>query len=171
MFRANGRGVKTIMRISLVVVCVLAAAAPALAALSVPSLGGRWQGPNYRMAAKSPECNNGACELTLDIVPCGKDWCGIEVGRDDKCGTTALKLAVAGDGDQLQGTLSLAAGTEPYVIRAHIVTGDGPDAAPRLSLTGDTGGEFRIYRRSFPFHATLARIGDAVCKDATKPVS
>ena len=27
-----------------------------------------------------------------------------------------------------------------------------------LQITGDTGGEFRAYRRSFPFEAQLARI-------------
>ncbi len=28
-----------------------------------------------------------------------------------------------------------------------------------------------MFRRSFPFHATLARVGDAVCKSGEKPVS
>ena len=163
------------MRISLAVVCVLAWAAPALAGLESPALGGRWQGPNYRMAALSPDCENGACELTLDIVPCGKDWCGIEVGRNDTCGATALKLAVnakaEGEGPELEGSLTLADGTEPYVIRAYLAEAEGPEGKPMLHMTGDTGGEFRMYRRSFPFHATLARLGDAVCKDTTKPVS
>jgi hypothetical protein len=33
-----------------------------------------------------------------------------------------------------------------------------------LQITGDTGGEFRIYRRTFPFEAQMARTNDAVCK-------
>lgn len=32
-----------------------------------------------------------------------------------------------------------------------------------LQITGDTGGVYRAYRRSFPFEAQMARIKDAVC--------
>jgi hypothetical protein len=37
-------------------------------------------------------------------------------------------------------------------------------------MTGDTGGEFRMFRRTFPFHATLTRTSEATCK-LEKPVS
>ena len=33
-----------------------------------------------------------------------------------------------------------------------------------LQITGDTGGQFRAFRRSFPFEAQMARTQDAVCK-------
>ncbi len=67
------------------------------------------------------------------------------------------------------GKLELARGTEPYVIEAYVQPAQG-DHPMQLSMTGDTGGEFRVFRRSFPFHATLARTGDATCK-LEKPVS
>lgn len=154
--------------------CVLAAAAPALAGLQSSAIGGRWQGQNYRMAAMTPGCDGGACTLTLDIVPCGEGWCGIEVAADQSCGATAMRIGAAKEettGDySFEGKLELAKGTEPYVIRAYLRP--GAEGAPAsLQLTGDTGGEFRIYRRSFPFHASLARLGEALCKEPAKPVS
>jgi hypothetical protein len=67
---------------------------------------------------------------------------------------------------QFTGTLQLASGTEPYVVHTSIFTPtpDDPPGTPlKLQITGDTGGQFRAYRRSFPFEAQMARIKDAVC--------
>lgn len=170
------------MRVSLAMLCVFAAAAPAFAGPEGPALGGRWQGTHYRMAALSPECKDGKCNLTLDIQPCDKGWCGVEVASDGTCGATALELVKGETYDEgafgLTGKLSLATGTEPYVIEAYYQPAEkgdpktgSSDQPVRLSMTGDTGGTFRAYRRSFPFHATLARIGEATCKLGQKPVS
>ncbi len=162
------------MRRLLLTLCVLAAAAPAQAALGTPDIGGRWQGENFRMAALSAGCDAGKCTMTLDIVRCGETWCGIEVTKNNTCGATALKFrsleGAERSGVSFEGELQLAAATEPYVISGFVETpleGKGP---ARLHMTGDTGGEFRIWRRSFPFHATLARVGDAVCSGES-PVS
>ena len=164
----------TTMRRLLLTLCVLAAAAPAHAALDAPDIGGRWQGENFRMASLSPGCEAGACTMTLDIVRCGETWCGIEVTNANTCGMTALTFRSLGEakrsGVSFEGELLLAAATEPYVISGFVETpleGKGP---AQLHMTGDTGGEFRIWRRSFPFHATLARVGDAVCS-GERPVS
>mgnify|MGYP000894278180 CR=1 FL=1 len=170
------------MRVGLAVLCVFAAAMPAFAGPEGPALGGRWQGTNYRMAALSPDCDKDGCKMTLDIAPCGKVWCGIEVAKDGSCGATALEIAIKEkyeDGAfSFTGKLSLAANTEPYVIEAYLQPAEkgdrqagSEDQPMRLSMTGDTGGTFRAYRRSFPFHATLARAGDAICKGTQKPVS
>lgn len=162
------------MRKILCALCVLAGAVPSVANTPDASIGGRWQGDNYRMAALSPGCDGGKCKLTLDIVPCGADWCGIEVSATDTCGATALKLdsgkAETSGGTTFEGRLELASGTEPYVIRAYAEPAKEGNMR-LLHMTGDTGGEFRIFRRSFPFHAMLSRVGDAVCKDTPKPVS
>jgi hypothetical protein len=32
-----------------------------------------------------------------------------------------------------------------------------------IQISGDTGGIYREYRRSFPFEARLVRVKDAVC--------
>jgi hypothetical protein len=154
------------IRIIVGIVCVLAAASPAGAELTAASIAGRWQGENLGFARAPESCADGACTLTLDIVRCGEGWCGILIGRDNACGETALKLEVGkgeADAPSFKGTLALARGTEPYVIEANLVPAS--DGAPViLQLTGDTGGEFRAFRRSFPFQADLARASDAVCR-------
>ncbi len=79
-----------------------------------------------------------------------------------KCGGTALRL---GKGKSepgratYEGKLELAKGTEPYVVRAFLVP-NALGGKPSLDIIGDTGGEFRMFRRSFPFQTTLSRSGD-----------
>lgn len=153
-------------RLMLGAICVFAAAAPMLAnsalADTAPAtnvnLAGRWQGESYAVDEMS--------RLTLDIVSCGQGWCGIMVGADQSCGETALKLdAGGGDGGSVvfKGTLALAPDTEPYVIQSYLADPTG-DAPVKLHIVGDTGGTFRIFRRSFPYEAQLVRTSDAVCK-------
>lgn len=139
--------------------CVLATAATPLAAaeLSTQSIAGRWQGPTW--------AGEGAQPLTLDIVACGQGWCGIRVAANDSCGGTAMKVnagTVDENNAQFEGTLELASGTEAYTIHATIFPPE-PNEHLAMQITGDTGGQYRAYRRSFPFEAQLARIKDATC--------
>jgi hypothetical protein len=151
------------LKVMLSALCVLAAASPLSAAITAANIAGRWQGESYARDTGGP--------LTLDIVACGSGWCGVKVEVGDKCGGTALKIdsgaAEAGsDYIQFKGTLELAPGTEPYVVQTSLFVPapDSPSgAALTLQITGDTGGEFRAYRRSFPFEAQMTRIKDAVC--------
>jgi hypothetical protein len=151
------------LKVILSALCVLAAASPLSAAITAASIAGRWQGESYARDAGGP--------LTLDIVACGTGWCGVKVEAGDKCGGTALKIdaGIAETGSdyiQYSGTLQLAPNTEPYVVRTSVFqpTPDDPTGSPlKLQITGDTGGEFRVYRRSFPFEAQMARVKDAVC--------
>jgi hypothetical protein len=151
------------LKVMLSAICVLAAASPLSAAITAASIAGRWQGDSYAKDASGP--------LVLDIVACGNGWCGVKVEAGDKCGGTALKIdagvAEAGsDYIQYTGTLQLAPNTEPYVVHTSVFqpTPDDPIGSPlKLQITGDTGGEFRAYRRSFPFEAQMARVKDAVC--------
>jgi hypothetical protein len=125
--------------------------------LQATEIAGRWTGASYS------DIRSGT--LTLDIVACGAGWCGIKVEAGDKCGGTALKLntgVVEENNAQFQGTLSLASGPEPYTVHATIFPPE--DGKPlEMQVTGDTGGEYRAFRRSFPFEAALARVQDAVC--------
>jgi hypothetical protein len=148
---------------TLSVICVLAAAAPlvtdAIAADGkVADVAGRWEGDTYAREAGG--------KLTLDIVACGEGWCGIRVAANDTCAGTALKFnpGVVEEGNaQFEGTLELAAGTEPYTVRATIFPLE--EGKPlTMQIIGDTGGQFRAFRRSFPFEAQMARTRDAVCK-------
>lgn len=143
-------------------ICLLAAAVPIAAGaatgkLKATDIAGRWIGASYT------ETSGGT--LTLDIVACGTGWCGIKVETGDKCAGTALKVnagVVEENNAQFKGTLELAPNTEPYTIHATIFPPE--EGKPlEMQITGDTGGEFRAYRRSFPFEAAMARIKDAVC--------
>lgn len=143
-------------------ICVLATAGPLAAGdLQPMQIAGRWMGDIYTQ-------RNGGM-LTLDIVACGNAWCGIKVEDGGKCGGTALKVDyVQPQGDsqsdslQFNGTLELAAGTEPYVVQAWLMP-PAENGSIALQITGDTGGVYRAYRRSFPFEAQMARTQDALC--------
>jgi len=107
--------------------------------------------------------------LTLDVVRCADGWCGVEViGAEQRCGGTALRLdggaANGGEVTLFKGKLELAKGTEPYVVEAYLVAMDAGSAKRELQITGDTGGAFRVFRRSFPFNATLVRVAEAQCR-------
>jgi hypothetical protein len=107
--------------------------------------------------------------LVVDIAKCQTGWCGVEVvGSEQRCGATALKLdsgqETGGSSTLFKGKLELAKGTEPYVVEAYLVSMSGGDVKTELQISGDTGGEFRMFRRSFPFNATLVRSGDAHCR-------
>jgi hypothetical protein len=147
------------LKVILQAVCVLAAAATPLAAaeITTASIVGRWQGPSWAGEGEAP--------LTLDVVACGEGWCGVRVAAGDTCAGMAMKVnggTVEENNAQFEGTLELAPGTEAYTIHATIFPPE-PDKPLAMQITGDTGGQFRAYRRSFPFEAQLARIKDPVC--------
>jgi hypothetical protein len=157
-------------RLILTALCVAAAAGHVTATpLHSADIAGRWQGDTYSLGRS---CDGGRCKIALDITRCGDGWCGVEVTEEKTCGGRALALDAGKESEasvQFNGTLELAAGTEPYVVQAWLVA-DADGAPPKLDIIGDTGGEFRLFRRSFPFTATLARTGEAVCT-SEKPVS
>lgn len=152
------------LRLMLSAVCVLATAASLhaeSATLKPADISGRWQGDSYAIGG-APD------KLTLDIVACGPGWCGVKVEANNACGITALKLdAGTADPDSVtfKGTLALARGTEPYTVQSYLMP-PAEGEPVRLQVIGDTGGTFRIFRRSFPFEAQLTRTSDAVCKPA-----
>lgn len=145
-----------------------------VAALAGPSIAGRWSGKPYAIRNDATRCDDsGECELVLDVVPCAGGWCGIEVEKTGGCGGQLMQLQIHADTQRInafQGKLSLGTDTQAYVVEAQLEPAEDGRAA-RLELVGDTGPEFRMFRRSFPFHAALARVGDATCKGSEKPVS
>lgn len=61
---------------------------------------GRWSGEvteahaSYNFGDRSPvDCGAGTpCRITLDMVRCGKTWCGIKVGPDGTCEGVVVRL-------------------------------------------------------------------------------
>ncbi len=145
----------------------------AVAVLAGPSLAGRWSGQPYAIQNDATRCENGECKLVLDIVPCAAGWCGIEIDKANACAAEAMQLKTHSDQKRqnaFEGKLSLGKDTQSYVIDASVEPAEEGRPAT-LEIVGDTGPEFRWFRRSFPFHAALTRISDAVCKANEKPVS
>lgn len=143
-----------------------------VAALAAPSIAGRWSGQPYAIKNDPERCGRAGCTLVLDIVACAGGWCGIEVDQKNACGAEALQLKTHRDAKRtaaFEGKLSLGKETQTYVVEAWL--NDREEGQPaRLQFIGDTGPELMLFRRSFPFHATLAKVGEAVCK-TEKPVS
>jgi hypothetical protein len=143
------------------------------------NLAGRWSGNHYANtmrapirigepspAAVAPKLNT----LTYDIVACGEEWCGIAVTDDKTCGAVALKMkrdTAKNRRNAFTGKLELAKGSAPYVVEAwysapDTKAGEGSEKA-HLNFVGDTGGELLMMRRSFPFQAEMARVGEPTC--------
>jgi hypothetical protein len=139
---------------------VLAPMAASAADLRPAQIAGRWTGDTHDLKSG---------RLTLDIVACGKGWCGIKLEAGETCGATALKVEVAeplgppSHSLQFNGSIELAAGTEPYVVQAWLVPPSEKHPL-HLQIAGDTRGAYREYRRSFQFDVVLVRVGDAVCR-------
>ncbi len=145
----------------------------ALAAVAGPSLAGRWSGTPHVIRNDASRCANGDCKIVLDIVPCTNGWCAVEVDKANACTAEVMQLKTHTDAKRrnaFEGKLSLGRGTQDYVIDATFMAPED-DAPAMLEIVGDTGPEFRWFRRSFPFHAALARMGDGKCSANDKPVS
>lgn len=107
-------------------------------------------------------------DLTLDIARCADKICGHAVDKDGQCGSRALLVSWRPT-DQRQmpddvagGTLDLAARGGSYKVRLLLGRATATTKAG-LVILGDGAAEPSLYRRWFPFHAELARIGDAAC--------
>jgi len=115
-------------------------------------------------------CVGEGCRLTLDIMPCGEAWCGVEVKDGKQCGRTALRL-VAGlpsrAGAEFSGRYEKSDGSEPYVVNARLSLHsqkDLPNGELLLSVWGHTGGTFQAFRRIYPLRLVLRREGEPACR-------
>src|SRR5262249_14731892 len=140
--------------------CIMAISAPRPAAaemeIAPAQLAGRW---SITSGSGSRDCSEPGCRPTYDLVPCGEGWCGIE-GKDGKtCGRMAFRLTAIAPSDnprygaEFAGTFERAEGTQHYVVRANLFANPTPEqpAPPlRLSVRGNTGGDFQPFRRTYP---------------------
>lgn len=164
-----------VMGLTVALTCGLSLTPRAEAVPSSLQLAGRWAGTIYGIQGDSSRCDNGDCTLTVDLVPCGKSWCGIEVAKTDHaCGAVAIRLdAAASPGDgyvEHRGRLELGKGTESFAIQL-VLHEASEDVPAQVHLLGNTGPELMLFRRSFPLEASLARLGDATCQMDEKPSS
>lgn len=151
--------------IVLIALCVAGWAASSSADDAPTLADGRWAGQFGGTSLASGRCSDHKnCTLTLDIIPCGEQWCGIRIDDAGGCTGNVLRLGSVSRPDNAQsyvGELKLMEGTAPYTLRAWMRKGD--NGQPELRLIGDSGGKF--LSRTFSFHAVLARTGDARCRE------
>jgi hypothetical protein len=114
-----------------------------------PDLAGRW-------VSEKPE-------LMLDLSRCGAGWCGVEV-EDGACGKTVLRVGATADSgsDTVEGRLDRAAGAQSYAVEVGFFRRETKGAVGLLMI-GTSGNKFDPWRRTFPFRAKFARMGDAQC--------
>jgi hypothetical protein len=149
---------------------MMAAASPAAAEVTTSDLTGRWSS----LAGLGDRCDGAGCRLTYDLAPCGEAWCGIEVKDDRTCGRVAFQLNPGTSKQswvEFLGSYERAEGTEPYRVKASLYARwalEPPAKQLVLSIVGTTDGNFAPFRRSYPLHLVLARVGDAVCRAQPK---
>ena len=115
-----------------------------------PGIEGRWE--------------NAKQDLVLDVARCGERYCGRIVTSGDQCAQTVLTVSPKAASAQVsqpafEGELALPGRGHPYKARVSLT------AAGKMQILGDDV-EPSFVRRSFPFHALLARVGDARCRSS-----
>lgn len=145
-----------------IVACGFAAASQAAAPTTSPWYG-RWN-----VAEENPTYTaRGMAYKTIDIAPCGNDFCGVSVGAGGRCGATLFRFFGhrAGEDSSLQGHGRWGGGRKNVVIYSY----DTDEANDRKGIElylGD-GYDFGGRSENMPkFHADYRRSGAAQCKAA-----
>ena len=133
----------------------LVARAEAMPAVSSPYFG-RWT-----VADDKPVFSPKGREYkTIDIAPCGKDFCGVSVGDKGQCGAVLFRfLGIHADGDrEISGHGKWGKGRSKLEIDEM-----GSDGMLALAL-GDAKFEMNSRSSSMPkFQANYKRIAESTC--------
>jgi hypothetical protein len=129
-------------------------------------LAGRWV---TSLGDAKEACGDAGCRSAFDLVPCGSEWCGIEVKDDKTCGRMALRLDAGAPtqyGIIFSGSFERAAATQPYIVKARLY--EQPRSATpgqlMLFVQGSTDRTFQPFRRTYPMQMLMTRAGDAGCR-------
>jgi hypothetical protein len=97
---------------------------------------------------------------TIDVAPCGRDFCGVSVADNGKCGAVLFRfLARNAKADELQGHGRWGDQQKNIVIYA-----DTEDAGNGMELYLGDGHDFGERSGNMPkFHANYRRTGGARC--------
>ena len=154
-----GLSIRALLGVGLVSSALPTLAAPGAAASS--PYYGRWTVSEDRPVFTA----RGRLYKTIDVVPCGRDFCGVSVDDRGTCGATLFRFL----GRHANGT---------YELRGH---GKWGDAKKNLEIYGGDGAEtegdrsFDLYlgdghdfggrSESMPkFHASYRRLGNGSCR-------
>ena len=134
-------------------VCALTSHAARARAIEVAEIEGRW--------------TTAQRDFVLDISQCGERYCGQLIKADNQCDRTVLTVLLKTSPSEakvlvLEGQLELPGHRSAYKARV-TVKRQPQDKDARMTIVGDDpDGSF--VRRTFPFHAQLARTGNAACR-------
>jgi len=152
---------------SLVRLSMLAAGAASVAALTVPAAAGKANSTYYGRWTVDEDkpvfTERGRLYKTIDVAPCGKDFCGVSVDDNGRCGQVLFRfLGIHANVDTLRGHGRWGAEQKNVVIYSYGQPEAGQPAAFELYL-GD-GANLGGRSGSMPkFHAEYKRLGNARC--------
>lgn len=138
----------------IVFLCMVLSASVLAAEEDHGAIEGRWETPRK--------------DLVLDIGRCPQGYCGQLVTADNRCDRTIL--TVAANPTPLQplallftGDVAPPKGIRPhYKARVTVTPAAGAEPASMV-ITGDEVAPDPM-RRTFPYRARLARVGDGICR-------
>lgn len=145
------------------VACAAATAActaPAAAASGSSPYYGRWTVTDADQVFSA----KGRLYKSFDVAPCGKDFCGVSVAANGKCGVTLFRFL----GKNSRGNNTLRGhgiwGNQKKNLRIDsLQSGDGPGGR-ELDLNLGDGYNFNERDGSMPkFYASYNRVGEARC--------
>jgi hypothetical protein len=142
-----------------IALAALAVASPATASTNSPYWG-RWKVSDI----SGPFSSRGREYKTIDIAPCGKDFCGVSVSDAGKCGPTLFRfLMKRADGEQdLRGHGKWGSARKNVLIWLY----DGEDGKPKqnMQLYLGEGYDFGERSENMPkFDSTYRKSGVARC--------
>jgi len=152
------------MKAFLYVLALATAAAPSLAVAGpAPSspLYGRWSVSDDRPVFTV----RGHLFKTIDIQPCGDDFCGVSVSDTGQCGASLFRFLGkhANNTDALIGHTQWGQAKKNIVIYVNPESEVGPDKLLEIYI-GD-GHDFGERSENMPkFHASYRRAGQALCR-------
>ena len=139
----------------------LFAGVPALAAGTSPYYG-RWTVNEDKPVWTA----KGRMYRTIDIAPCGRDFCGVSVGDKGQCGPVLFRfLAKHADGEsELHGHAKWGAATKNVQISTWEQDAKDWPGGRQIDLYVGDGHDFGERSENMPkFHGEYKRIGNARC--------
>ncbi len=110
-------------------------------------------------------------DLVLDISRCAQGYCGQLVTADNPCDRTIMTVAVRTTSPrpfqpEFDGDFAPPKGLRPsYKVRVSVMTAAGEKPATMVIIGDEV--DPNPMRRSFPYRAVLARLGEATCQPRT----
>lgn len=138
----------------------LALALPSQAAAPGSPFFGRWKASAEKLVFSS----RGREYKTVDIAPCGKDFCGVSVSDKGLCGPTLFRfLMKRADGEtELRGHGKWGGARKNVLI--WLFDGDAPSDQGAMQLYLGDGYDFGERSENMPkFHASYRKSGVARC--------